>query len=110
MTIKWDESGKEFLDDPGLLDEEQVSQLNRADEAGLPALPIPTRVISNGEYMPPPQSEKQRQVEKRIQELSEDASRKLGMDRRRFLKSAGGTAAAFIAMNEVFGRFFNVDL
>ena len=83
MTSKWDESGTEFLDDHGLLDEAQVSQLNRADEAGLPALPIPTRVVSNGEYMPPPQSQRQRQVEKRIQELSEDASKKLGVDRRR---------------------------
>ena len=31
------------------------------------------------------------------------------MSRRRFLAGAGGTAAAFVAMNEVFGRFFNVD-
>jgi hypothetical protein len=31
------------------------------------------------------------------------------MDRRRFLRTTGGMAAAFVAMNEVFGRFFNVD-
>jgi hypothetical protein len=30
------------------------------------------------------------------------------MDRRRFLAGTGGMAAAFIAMNEVFGRFFDV--
>src|SRR5260370_10684137 len=59
--------------------------------------------------MPVPQTEKQKQVEARIQELAESASKKLGMDRRRFLASTGGMAAAFIAMNEVFGRFFNVD-
>jgi predicted TIM-barrel fold metal-dependent hydrolase len=66
-------------------------------------------MVSNGEYMPAPQSKKQKQVEERIQELSEGASKKLGMDRRRFLKSTGGMAAAFLAMNEVFGRFFDVS-
>lgn len=109
MTKKWDETGMEFLEEQNLFDETQAAKLNRANRSGLPELPIPTRVISNGEYMPPPQSADQKRVEQRIHELSEAASRKLGMDRRRFLKSAGGSAAAFIAMNEVFGRFFNVD-
>jgi len=31
------------------------------------------------------------------------------MSRRRFLASSGGMAAAFLAMNEVFGRFFDVN-
>ena len=66
-------------------------------------------MISNGEYMPVPQTDKQKQVEARIQELSEQASKKLGVDRRQFLKSSGGMAAALLAMNEVFGRFFDVD-
>jgi hypothetical protein len=66
-------------------------------------------MISNGEYMPAPQTIRQKQVEERIKTLSETASKKLGMDRRRFLASTGGMAAAFLAMNEVFGRFFNVD-
>src|SRR5262249_61130674 len=61
------------------------------------------------EYMPAPQADRQKHVEGRIGELSETASKKLGMDRRRFLASTGGMAAAFLAMNEVFGRFFNVD-
>src|SRR5262245_55886899 len=72
--------------------------------------PIPTQMISKSEYMPAPQTKKQKQVEQRIKELSETASKKLGMDRRRFLASTGGMAAAFLAMNEVFGRFFNVDV
>jgi len=58
--------------------------------------------------MPAPQTEKQKRVEARIEEVSTFASRKLGMDRRRFLTSIGGMAASFIAMNEVFGHFFNV--
>ena len=106
---QWNEAGKIWLDDHGLLDEKQASQLRRADEPGQVRSPIPTRVVSNGEYMPPPQSEHQRRVEARIGELAETASKKLGMSRRRFLAGAGGSAAAFVAMNEVFGRFFNVD-
>ena len=58
-------------------------------------------MMSNGEYMPVPQTEKQKQVEARIDELSEHASRKLGDDRRQFLSSSGGMAAALLAMNEV---------
>jgi hypothetical protein len=66
-------------------------------------------MISNGEYMPVPQTEKQKRVEARLEELADDASRKLGITRRSFLRSSGGTAAALLAMNEVFGRFFNVS-
>jgi len=28
--------------------------------------PVPTQVVSNGEYMPPPQTREQREVEERI--------------------------------------------
>jgi predicted TIM-barrel fold metal-dependent hydrolase len=48
-------------------------------------------------------------VESRLGELSDSASKKLGIDRRKFLASTGGMAAAFLAMNEVFGHFFHVD-
>src|SRR5216110_541336 len=71
--------------------------------------PIPTRMISNGEYLPVPQTEQQRRVEARIEELAEAASKKLGIGRRAFLRSSGGMAATLLAMNEVFGRFFNVS-
>src|SRR5207244_3338524 len=80
----------------------------RADEGELFPSPVPTRMISNGEYMPVPQTGKQQRVETRIQELAESASKKLGIDRRRFLAGTGGMAAALIAMNEVFGRVFDV--
>ena len=106
---KWNETGKTWLDDYGLLDEDQAAQLSRADEAELFDSPIPTQVVSNGEYMPPPQSAPQRRVEARIKELADTAGRQLGTDRRQFLAGAGGMAAAFVAMNQVFGRFFNVD-
>ena len=106
---KWNEKGKAWEADHGLLDEEQVARCVRADEGDLFPSPVPTRMVSNGEYMPVPQTEKQQQVEGRIQELAESASKKLGIDRRRFLAGTGGMAAALIAMNEVFGRFFHVD-
>ena len=106
---KWDEAGKFWEDDHGLLDEGQIAKLSRADESEPLRSPIPTRMISNGEYMPVPQTGDQKRVEARIGELAETASRKLGIDRRAFLASTGGTAAALIAMNEVFGRFFDVD-
>src|SRR5437763_1674606 len=72
--------------------------------------PVPTRMISNGEYVPFPQTQKQKQVESRVKELAGKASKKLGMTRRQFLEGTGGLAASFLAMNEVYGNaFFKVD-
>src|SRR2546426_4077441 len=67
-------------------------------------------MISNGEYMPVPQTEQQRRVEARVEALADEASKKLGVSRRKFLHSSGGMAATLLAMNEVFGRIFNVSL
>ncbi len=106
---EWDEAGKAWADDHGLLDDDQIAKCARADTAEPLRSPIPTRMISNGEYMPVPQTEQQQRVEARIKDLTESASKKLGVDRRVFLASTGGMAAALLAMNEVFGRFFNVD-
>src|SRR6059036_1931731 len=107
---QWNESGRVWEEDHGLLDAEQVAQCERADVAEPVRSPIPTRMISNGEYMPVPQTEQQRRVEARIEELASTASDKLGINRRAFLISSGGMAATLLAMNEVFGRFFNVSL
>src|SRR5438876_6914215 len=71
--------------------------------------PVPTQMVSNGEYMPEPQTEQQKNVEVRLRELADHASKKLGISRRSFMTTSGGTAASFIAMNEVFGKFFKVD-
>ncbi|PYR96324.1 MAG: hypothetical protein DMG16_28160, partial [Acidobacteria bacterium] len=106
---KWNEEGKVWEADHGLLNGEQIAQCARADEAETFRSPIPTQMVSNGEYMPVPQTKKQKQMEERIKELSESASKKLGISRRRFLAGSGGMAASLLAMNEVFGRFFNVD-
>jgi predicted TIM-barrel fold metal-dependent hydrolase len=72
--------------------------------------PIPTRMISNGEYMPHPQTEKQKQVEARVKELADKAAKKLGISRRQFLSGSGGMAASLLAINDVFGKnFFKVS-
>src|SRR6266705_4093847 len=106
---KWNEEGRVWEADHGLLNEEQIAQCARADETETFQSPVPTQMVSNGEYMPVPQTKSQKQMEERIKELAESASKKLGISRRRFLAGSGGMAASFLAMNEVFGRFFNVD-
>jgi hypothetical protein len=90
------------------LSDEQLARCTPADEAEGLDSPIPTQMVSNGEYMPYPQTDKQKQVEARIKELADSASKKLGISRRKFLAGTGGMAAALLAMNEVFGRFFDV--
>ena len=66
-------------------------------------------MVSNGEYMPHPQTEQQKHVEYRVRELADEAAKRLGQSRRQFLLGTGGLAAAFIAMNEVHGKTFNVE-
>lgn len=88
--------------------EAQLERLAPADHADRVRSPIPTQMVSNGEYMPIGQTGKQKEVEARLTALSAQAARQLGISRRRFLATSGGFAASFIAMNEVFGRFFDV--
>jgi predicted TIM-barrel fold metal-dependent hydrolase len=67
------------------------------------------QMVSNGEFNPLPQSADQRKVEGRLRDLADTAGRRLGLDRRGFLRSSCGMAAAFVAMNDVFGPMFKVD-
>ncbi len=71
--------------------------------------PVPTQVVSNGEFNPVPQTRDQQRVEARVKGLATDLSRRHGMGRRQFLASSAGMAAAFLAMNEVFGAIFDVS-
>jgi len=71
--------------------------------------PIPTRIASNEEFIPPPQSEQQKALEERIRDLSDQNAQSLGMDRRHFMRTGSGMASALLAMNEVFGDFFDVS-
>jgi len=72
------------------------------------AVPIPTRLVSNEEFPPIPQTPAQRQVEDRIVAAADRLAPRLGLSRRQFLSRGTGMAASLLAMNAVFGRFFDV--
>ena len=82
--------------------------LEQAEKAAYRA-PIPTQMVSNGEYMPLAQTKAQREVEERLKALADTQGKKLGLDRRQFLQTSSGMATAFLAMNQVFGPLFQVE-
>ncbi len=92
----------------GFLTDDDLNDLRPADEVMFPS-PIPTQVISSDEFWPSPQTERQKQVEARIKAMADDYGAKQGLDRRRFLQTASGMAAAFLAMNEVYGPLYTVS-
>ena len=72
-------------------------------------LPIPTQVVSNEEYYPLPQTAEQKAVEYHLLDMAARNAKKLGTDRRQFLRTTCGLATAFAALNKVFGNFFRVE-
>src|SRR5271168_5260003 len=99
---KWEKAMGTFLS------ERELSELTALDNTAFPS-PVPLQMVSNGEFNPLPQTEQQRKVEGRLKELADQHGRRLGLDRRRFLRTTCGMAAAFVAMNDVFGKVFDVD-
>ena len=91
-----------------LLDPSELEQLLPAETHSFPS-PIPTQFVSSDEFMPAPQTERQKQVEARIKALGSQLAKHQGMSRRRFFKTASGMAAAFLAMNDVYGPIFGVS-
>ena len=89
------------------LSDRELEELEYTDSAF--ESPVPTQIISNGEFNPIPQTPQQKAVEGRLNELVEQNASRQGLDRRGFLGSACGMAAAFLAMNEVFGPVFKVS-
>ena len=89
------------------LSEQELAGLSPAESAF--ESPVPTQMVSNGEFNPLPQSAEQRKVEGLIKDFADETGRKLGLDRRQFLRTTCGMAAAFVAMNKVFGPLFKVD-
>ncbi|MCS1409342.1 MAG: hypothetical protein M2R45_02522 [Verrucomicrobia subdivision 3 bacterium] len=71
--------------------------------------PIPTQIVSNEEFIPRPQNERQQQWEHLIRKLAEEKSKKLGMNKRDFLRSSMGMATAFLASNMVYGDYWEVE-
>jgi hypothetical protein len=101
----------------GMLSDKELADLIPAHTVDN-GTPIPTRLVSSDEYLPIAQTERQRKVEARMNELGDAFGRKNGLSRRRFFQTAAGMTAAFAAMNEVYGPLFgaspaearNVDL
>jgi uncharacterized protein len=91
---------------------EEAARCAPATETDHLASPIPTHLVSNGEFFPPfLQTQEQKRVERRILDLSGKASKKLGLNRRQFLATSVGMATAFVAINEVFRKSaFGQDL
>ena len=71
--------------------------------------PIPDRVSSNEEFIPPEQTAKQREVVERLRVMADRNAKRLGLSRRGFLQTSCGMAAAMICFNEVFGKTYEVD-
>jgi predicted TIM-barrel fold metal-dependent hydrolase len=90
----------------GLLSDHELSQLTPA-ELCPHRTPIPTQNVSSDEFYPAPQNEMQRAVEARLLAKADELGPKRGLDRRRFFQTASGMAAAFVAMNEVYGGLFD---
>ncbi len=65
---------------------------------------MPTQVVSNEEFIPRPKTKLQKQVEYLIGVMTEEKSKKLGMDRRAFMSSGMGLATCFLASNMVYGK------
>src|SRR5919197_972959 len=97
-----------YREDDAWFSSAQLAHVAPADAVDTFRSPVPTQMVSNGEYMPYPQTDKQKRVEARISELADAAARDLRLSRRQFLATTGGMAAAFLAMNDVFGPIFKV--
>ncbi len=81
----------------------------RQCETNAEPLPIPSRIASNEEFIPPPQTPEQKQYEARLKAISAAAAKAQGLDRRAFLRTGSGMAAALVALNEVFGNCYDVS-
>ena len=90
-----------------MLSPEDFEKLSSA-ESLFPS-PIPVQSVSSDEFMPSPQTAKQREFEARVKEVGASMSKRLGISRRRFFQGAAGMASAFLAMNDTYGPLFGVS-
>src|SRR5260370_27091403 len=82
---------------------EREQRLVAGAETASAATPIPTQIVSNGEYLPPPQSGTQKRLERRILELADVNGKRLGLSRRQFMRTSCGMAAPIPAIKELYG-------
>jgi predicted TIM-barrel fold metal-dependent hydrolase len=73
-----------------------------------PRTPLPVRMVASEEYRPLPQTPEQRETELRLSAIANAIAPRLGLTRRRFFQTAAGMAAGFAALNDTFGRIFDV--
>ena len=88
-----------------LLSAEEMHQLLPAETHAFRG-PVPTQIVSSEEYFPTRQTAAQREVEARIRALGDELGARQGLSRRAFFRTAAGMAAAYVAMNEVYGPLF----
>lgn len=74
----------------------------------LPRLPVPSRIVSNGEFTPPRQSERLRRYEMRALAAGADSAAKRGLTLERYLRTPVAMASSFAMLNEQFGNAFAV--
>ncbi len=79
--------------------DEELERVRPAEE--LFPSPVPTQIVSNGEYNPLEQTIDQKRVEAMVKEMADERSKRLKMSRRNFLATASGMAVSFAAMNAV---------
>lgn len=71
--------------------------------------PMPTQMVSNEEIIPRRQTSEQKSVEHRIGEMGAANAKKVGLDRRDYMRTSMGLATVWLASNQVFGQNFDVD-
>ncbi len=91
-----------------LLSDQELGQLSPAEDIAT-ATPLPVQVVSSDEFFPIAQTERQKRVETRLNALADEHGAKRGLSRRQFFKTSSGMAAAFMAMNDVYGPLYGVN-
>src|SRR5690606_34739779 len=90
------------------LSKAERASLAAAEVAAAPT-PVPVQIVSSDEYVPPRRTRRPREVEARLNALADEIAPRHGLDRRSFFRTASGMAAAFLAMNEVYGALFDAS-
>lgn len=91
-----------------------ISSEERARLVGAETLstgtPIPLQMVASDEYVPVPRTRQQEEVAHCLARLADDIAPGLGLSRRGFFRTAGGMAAAYLAMNQIYGELFAASL
>ncbi|WP_305307624.1 amidohydrolase family protein [Phenylobacterium sp.] len=66
-------------------------------------------MVASDEYASQVQSPRQQEVQARLMDMGAELSRHQGLSRRRFFQTSAGMAAAFVALNDVYGPVFSAS-